>query len=384
MGIVLELVLTVSIGSALTVLLLVMTVRLFVALRRFTIRKSYTASLSAPSVTICIPARNETHALAECLERVLASDYKKIEIIVFDDNSTDDTSLLVRSFAHAGVRFVPGVSLPAGWLGKNHALSILAREASGSKLVFLDVDTKIAPTSVSQMVSYSLTEQVDMVSVLPLRRDGWSLGVLFTPLRYFWEVILSGRHSPATTSAIWMVDRDILLQEAGNFSRFAGDIRPEQRLAEQLGVERYHFLIGTESLGVYQEKRWSSQLETSRRLMYPMVGMSLVGVMASLSLLLLMGAPLVGFLIGLATHAPLAIVWFGCLFVGFASLYGAYMARIWQRGAWLSALLWQPLLMQEICLMVSSVVGYLTNTVTWKGRPVTAPVIQDDYIVIEK
>jgi hypothetical protein len=384
MSIVLEPILTVSLGSALTVLLLLMTARLAIALRRFTIKRQYTAALSAPSVTVCIPARNETHALAECLERVLASDYKKIEIIVFDDNSTDDTSILVRSFAHAGVRFVPGVSLPAGWLGKNHALSILAREASGSKLVFLDVDTKIAPSSISQMVSYSLTEQVDMVSILPLRRDDWRLDALLTPLRYFWEILLSDRRAPATTSALWMVDRDVLLSEAGNFSKFAGDVRPEQRLAEQLGTKRYHFLIGTASLGVYQEKRWSSQLETSRRLLYPMVGMSLVAATASVALLLLMGAPLVGLVAGFVTQSPLLAIWSGCLFAGFASLYGVYAARIWQKSSWISVLLWQPLLIQEVCLMISSVIGYLTHTVTWKGRLVTAPVIQDDYIVIEK
>jgi hypothetical protein len=384
MSIVLEPILTVSLGSALTVLLVLMAARLAIALRRYTIKRRYTAALSAPSVTVCIPARNETHALAECLERVLASDYKKIEVIVFDDNSTDDTSILVRSFAHAGVRFVPGVSLPAGWLGKNHALSILAREASGSKLVFLDVDTKVAPTSIGQMVSYSLTEHVDMVSVLPLRRDDWRLDALLTPLRYFWEILLSDRRAPATTSALWMVDRDVLLNEAGNFSKYAGDIRPEQRLAEQLGTKRYHFLIGTVSLGVYQEKRWSSQLETSRRLLYPMVGMSLVAAAASVVLLLLMSMPLVGFIIGLMAQVPMIAIWSGCLFVGFASLYGIYAARIWQKSSWLSILLWQPLLLQEICLMISSVVGYLTHTVTWKGRLVTAPVIQDDYIVIEK
>lgn len=384
MGIVLEPILTIGLGSALTALFLLMAVRLMIALRRFTVKRHYTASLTAPSVTVCIPARNETHALAECLERVLASDYKKIEIVVFDDNSSDDTSILVRSFAHAGVRFVPGVSLPEGWLGKNHALSILAREASGSKLVFLDVDTKISPSTISQMVSYSLTEQIDMMSILPLQRDGWRPGVLLTPLRYFWEILLSGRHTPATTSAIWMVDRKVLLEESGNFAKFAADIRPEQRLAEQLGTRRYHFLIGTPQLGVYQEKRWSSQIETSRRLLYPMVGMSPVMALVSLLLLVFMCLPLYGFIAGLITDAIVSAVWFGALLVGFITLYGAYTIRVWRKGGWLSALLWQLLLTQEICLLIASVVGYFTNTITWKGRLVSAPVVQDDYIVIEK
>lgn len=383
MSIVLEPIFIISLGSALTALLLLMAIRLAVALKRFAFTHHPSSEAPTPSVTVCVPARNETHALTECLERVLANDYEKIEIIVFDDNSSDGTSMLVRSFAHAGVRFVPGVSLPNGWLGKNHALSILAREASGSKLLFLDVDTKIEPTTISQMVNYVEAEQIDMVSILPLRRNGWRLSVLFTPLRYFWEMMLSGRHTPATTSAIWMVDRRVLLDECDNFAKFAGDVRPEQRLAEQLGTHRYHFLISSATLGIYQEKRWSSQVETSRRLLYPMIGMSLVTAAAGLLLLVAMWLPLAGLIVGLMIAMPLLYLWSAGLMLGFVLLYGAYTSRVWRGYGWLGALVWYLLLIQEVCLMIASIIGYMTSTITWKGRLVTAPVIQDDYIVIE-
>jgi len=381
---VLEPILTISLGSALTALLALMAVRLVIGLRRFVIKKRHMATLDAPSVTVCVPARNETHALADCLERVLASDYKKIEIVVFDDNSSDDTSMLVRSFAHAGVRFVPGVSLPKGWLGKNHALSILAREASGSKIVFLDVDTKLGPTSISQMVGYAMAEQLDMLSVLPLQRNRFSARVLFTPLRYFWEVLLSGRAMPATTSAIWMIDRDVLLEECGGFAPYASDIRPEQRLAELLGTKRYHFLIGNQPLDIYQEKKWSSQLETSRRLLYPMVGGIFVNAFAGLLLLLIMSVPVAGLVVGFITGSVVTSVWFAALWVGFALLYMVYCTRVWSRGAWAGAIVWPVVLLQEVCLLVASVVGYMTNSITWKGRLVTAQVMQDDAIVIDK
>ena len=61
----------------------------------------------------------------DCLERVVASTYPKLEIIVLDDHSQDNTSALIKSFAHKGVRFVEGTKLPEGWLGKNHALQLL-------------------------------------------------------------------------------------------------------------------------------------------------------------------------------------------------------------------------------------------------------------------
>ena len=88
-----------------------------------------------PSVSVCIAARNETHAMTQCLERVIATDYPKLEIIVLDDGSRDDTSILIKSFAHAGVRFVEGKTLQDGWLGKNYAQYTLAKEASGKIVV---------------------------------------------------------------------------------------------------------------------------------------------------------------------------------------------------------------------------------------------------------
>ena len=100
--------------------------QLFKASRLFiTHTRPKVESTALPSVTVCIPARNEDHALTDCLHKVLASDYEKLEIIVVDDNSVDNTSVLIKSFAHAGVRFVAGSELPEGWLGKNHSLQML-------------------------------------------------------------------------------------------------------------------------------------------------------------------------------------------------------------------------------------------------------------------
>ncbi|MCD8561812.1 glycosyltransferase, partial [Candidatus Saccharibacteria bacterium] len=119
----------------------------------------YTSSLTdgsdMPSVSVCIPARNEQHALADCLQRVIASTYERLEIIVLDDVSGDDTSALIRSFAQDGVRFVQGKALPPGWLGKNHALQGLLEEASGSYVLFMDVDTRLEPQAIEHLVRYA-------------------------------------------------------------------------------------------------------------------------------------------------------------------------------------------------------------------------------------
>jgi chlorobactene glucosyltransferase len=350
---------------------------LIVSLHRFRIKKTYTPAINAPSVSVCIPARNEMRVMTECLERVLASDYEKMEIVVFDDSSTDDTSVLVRSFAHAGVRFVPGVKLPEGWLGKNYALEILAREASGSIVIFMDVDTFIQPTTISRLVSYMLSENVDMTSVIPRRDDAYRASVLFGHLRYFWELVLSRFRAPAVSSALWMIERDVLLQEYNGFERVKASVAPESSLAQLLGTVRYHCLVGTAGLGIAYEKKWHSQLETGRRLLLPKVDKHWYGSWLAFAGLLLLNFPT--FWVASALFAgwtPLHLVGLLLVAAGMA-LYGLYTFNLWGKGWWLGALLWPVVIFQELLIFISSASGYARHTITWKGRPVASIVRAD-------
>jgi glycosyltransferase involved in cell wall biosynthesis len=366
-----------------TVLLVAVSVRLQLALWRFRVKKSYTAAVTAPSVSVCIPARNEMHAMTQCLERVLASDYRKLEVIVFDDSSGDDTSVLIKSFAHAGVRFVPGSQLPDGWLGKNHALEILAREASGTYVLFLDVDTYIIPTTISQLVGYTMTENAEMISVIPGRSDGWRMSVLFGHLRYLWELILSRRSAPATASSLWMIRRTSLLDRFGGFGSLKANVAPERALASAFG-NQYRCLINTTTLGINYEKRWRSQLETSRRLLYPMIGSSPLRAGIVFVVLLLIVSPFFVVLSSLLFGwgiLQLEGVW---ILVAFMGVYGVLTSHLWRRGWWLGAVLWPAVIIQETILFTASVVGYIRGTITWKGRPVTAKVLHSRAINIDK
>lgn len=356
--------------------------RLQHAFSSFKLRKNYTAALEAPSVSVCIPARNEMHALSECLEAVLASDYRKLEIIVFDDDSGDDTSVIVRSFAHAGVRFVPGAKLPEGWLGKNHALDILAREASGTYIIFLDVDTRIQPTTVSQLVGYIMTENLSMTSVIPRRNDTWRVSVLFAPLRYFWQLLLHRMLSPASSSSLWMIHRETLVDTLGGFAPHKNEVEPETHIATLLGM-KYHCLLGNETLGVSYEKKWRSQVETAQRVLYPMVGGMWLGAVGGLAFLLFLDLPLVMLVASLVlgwSFVGVVALW---TMVVFMAVYGMYTSRVWRKAWWLGALLWPVVVVQETILFVMSVLGYAQHSITWKGRSVTATPSRDDHIAID-
>jgi glycosyltransferase involved in cell wall biosynthesis len=358
----------------LVLVLAVMSRQLYLAIKHHT-APAYHSKLGhdvdVPSVTVCIPARNEQHALTDCLQRVLASTYEKLEIIVLDDVSADETSALIKSFASEGVRFVQGSPLPKGWLGKNHALQGLLEEASGSYILFLDVDTVLAPKAIENMVRYSLSHHASMVSVLPRREDGWRASVVASPLRYFWELLFLRRLSPGSASTAWLIRRDILLKRFDGFKAFKNSVQPEAKIAaEMTQTKEYKFLIGTESFGVAYEKKWRSQLMSSVRLLYPLLGKQIpLAFMAILDLILLLVPFFVLVTAALWPKTPTFLILFNTLLcAGFCVLYGLYAKRVWKKGWLLGAVGWPFIIIQEIVLVIASVLQYKRRTVKWKGR----------------
>ena len=328
-----------------------------------------------PTVTLAIPARNETHALEACLRAAVASDYPKLEIIVLDDCSQDKTSEIIRSFAHDGVRFVQG-DIPAdGWLGKNQALQTLTAQASGDYIMFADVDTHLSPQSISKLVLYALSNRQEMVAVLPTRRDGWSAATLLTTLRYYWQIALplTARRVPVATQC-WLVRR-ATLAKLGGFAAVQHKIVPEGYFARILFVhDQYRFIVSNDELGVTTAKKWSSQAENSIRFLYPTFRRqpfyALGGILALGTLFVAPFAVLV-----LAPHD--ARLWVlagsgsGLLWLGYALVVARTHSFTWP----VTLLLLPAALVQELLLLIASMLTYEFGDVNWKGRNVCYPVM---------
>jgi chlorobactene glucosyltransferase len=324
-----------------------------------------------PSVTVCIPARNEMHALTDCLQRVIKSTYERLEIIVLDDVSTDDTPALIRSFASEGVRFVKGAPLAEGWLGKNYALQGLLNEASGSYILYMDVDTVLAPNAIENMVRYSLSNRLSMLSVLPRREDGWRFSVLASPLRYFWEILFKRSSSPGASSNAWMIRRSILQSKFHGFQELKNAIQPESTIAATLaGTGEYQFIVGSKEFGVAYEKKWTSQLSTSVRLLYPLLNKQpALAFLAILDLALLL-VPFIALILW-AGNLEASIMFFtinALLALSFCIVYGVYARRVWRKGYVIGAIVWPLLVIQEIVTIAISMIQHHRKAVTWKGR----------------
>ncbi len=126
-------------------------------------------SINAPRVSIVIAACNEEREIEVALQSVLTQNYDNLEILVVNDRSTDTTPLLLTQMAqeHPELRLVTITELPGGWLGKNHALFVGARQATGQLLLFTDADIVMHHDAVSKAVQYLLAQRLDHLTCLP-------------------------------------------------------------------------------------------------------------------------------------------------------------------------------------------------------------------------
>jgi glycosyltransferase involved in cell wall biosynthesis len=77
------------------------------------------------SVSICIPTYNQTKYLRKTLDSILSQTYKDYELIISDDSSTEDVSMLLEEYkdklSFKYVRNRPSLGSPQNW---NHSLSL--------------------------------------------------------------------------------------------------------------------------------------------------------------------------------------------------------------------------------------------------------------------
>ncbi len=111
--------------------------------------KNYAPARNAecPRISLIFAARDEEDKLPAALATLAALDYPDLEIIAVDDRSQDSTGKILDAFArrHDRLRVAHVEALPAGWLGKPHALQKAYEASTGEWLLFTDADVRFAP-----------------------------------------------------------------------------------------------------------------------------------------------------------------------------------------------------------------------------------------------
>ena len=122
-------------------------------------------------LSVIIPARDEAANLAGCLASLTAQqeDFFRLgqewEIVVVDDNSTDETATIAESFA--GVTLLQAPALPEGWTGKANAAWAGAERSQGDWLLFTDADTVHEPGNLRRALHESEHYKASLLSYSP-------------------------------------------------------------------------------------------------------------------------------------------------------------------------------------------------------------------------
>jgi chlorobactene glucosyltransferase len=132
-------------------------------------------------VSILIPARNEEKNISNIISDCLNQTYKRIEIVVLDDHSTDNTKNILENFSDK-IQIIDGLDLPENWLGKNWACHQLSQKAKGKYLLFVDADVRLDEFAVESAVSIFNQKKVKMLSVFPTQKMKSLSEFLIVPL----------------------------------------------------------------------------------------------------------------------------------------------------------------------------------------------------------
>ncbi len=150
-----------------------------------------------PLVSIIVPFRNEEGNLPNLLESLKEQDYKNLEIILVDDQSTDNSTKIAEGYAKRvrNCKVVTVKDRPEGWVGKTWACEEGFRRAGGEWLLFTDADVQFKEGVIHKSLNYAISNNLELLTLTPkiLCKSFWAkliqpifhyfLMVLYSPLR---------------------------------------------------------------------------------------------------------------------------------------------------------------------------------------------------------
>jgi glycosyltransferase involved in cell wall biosynthesis len=127
---------------------------------------------SIGKISVIIPARNEETNIEKLLKTLIKQSIELHEIIIVNDNSSDNTANIVEHFSKKS-RKIKLINLleepPEGWTGKSWALWNGVKNSSGDLLLFLDADVELDERAIEILVQ-KYNESGDVISVWPYQR----------------------------------------------------------------------------------------------------------------------------------------------------------------------------------------------------------------------
>jgi len=323
-------------------------------------------------VSILIPARNEADNIIQLLQSILQQDYESYEVIVYDDESTDDTFALCTTFCktHPNFSVIKGRELPEGWLGKNNACHHLAKKARGDYFLFLDADETVSPGLINSAVHRMKLFKLGLLSLFSNQVMETTGEKITVPLLHYLLLNLF------PLRLVFLIKNAAFSTACGQFMLFDADSYRENNwhkqvkdnLVEDAAIMKLvklagyngEVLLANGMLNCRMYKNYSSAINGFSKNAFAVFNYNIAALLVYV--LLLIGGPMI---VIMTLDFPLIFFMLGLI------LLTRIMISLESGQGVFYNILYHPIQMINLTLIAFlSIQKSLTNNITWKGRKV--------------
>jgi len=190
-----------------------------------------------PDLTVIVPACNEEEAIEATLRSLLASTGIKLQIVAVNDRSIDRTGERMDAVAAGAVggahelEVIHNWELPAGWLGKPHALYLGVERARAQWVLMTDGDVTFSPEVLGLAVRHALAERTNHLILIPtLLWDGIFEGAMHGAIQALaqwavrlWKVKDAGSKDAMGVGGFTLIRRETL-EAVGGLKRMRMEV----------------------------------------------------------------------------------------------------------------------------------------------------------------
>ena len=203
-------------------------------------------------ISVIIPAFNAADTLAEAVYSVINGSHQHLEIFIFDDCSTDDTSIVGAQLAEQDSR-ITFCKNPQNY-GVSKSRNLMIHRATGEYVAFLDSDDTWEPNKLEFCLKMladnpEVKAVAHALSYLDKRGNKLSYIATYPTTKAEMQAIKETGESPWVFPSSVVVDRSILVTEGG----FAEDwqVGEDTELFTKI-AQKYGLLATTQPLGNYR------------------------------------------------------------------------------------------------------------------------------------
>ncbi|MDN5283757.1 MAG: glycosyltransferase [Mucilaginibacter sp.] len=323
-------------------------------------------------VSILIPVRNEADNILILLRSIHRHDYQNYEVIILDDDSTDDTYAVCSAFAadHPRFRVVKGEPLPNGWIGKNYACHQLAQLADGKYLLFLDADEEVKQGLINSTVHRMHLHQLGLLSLFTNQQMDTPGERAVVPLMHFILlnllpirlIYLIKNASIAAASGQFMLFDAAIYRKHQWHKAVKNKVVEDVEIMRLIKAEAYNgeALLANGMISCRMYKTYNEAINGFGKNFLAAFNYSIIGFLVYI--VLIIGGPMI---VIMTLNLPMLFFMLGLI------LLSRIMISLLSDQSALNNVIMHPLQMFNMLLIAFiSIQKYLTRTTTWKGRKI--------------